>query len=263
MVKKEPDALHPDPLALTLSTPRSLRWAISWSDLMMTLFILFVCLYVYASARRDLDFGKGAGVEAVEETGGGVVAQSPRLSDDYRARNQTLSDIYEESVRLVKDAYREKIADVKMVSDSAVRIILTGDLLFKTGQAELRGPAVETLINVAEMLRGTPWVINVAGHTDNTPIHSDRFPTNWELSATRACRVARFLIEEMKLPSDRFLITGHAYHQPLRPNTTRGNRMLNRRVEIVIMKDRPGGEGAGYHPVFQEMYRRDAARVVE
>jgi chemotaxis protein MotB len=93
-------------------------------------------------------------------------------------------------------------------------------------------------------------MVNVVGHTDNLPIHSDQFPTNWELSTLRACQVARFLIEEMKLPSQRFFVTGHAYHQPIKSNETAGGRAANRRVEIIITRTRPTGvDAASIHTI--------------
>jgi chemotaxis protein MotB len=65
------------------------------------------------------------------------------------------------------------------------------------------------------------------------------FPTNWELSTARACRVARHLIEEEGIPEERFFISGHSWHQPVAPNTNAYNRSLNRRVEIILMKEMP------------------------
>ncbi|OPZ02827.1 MAG: putative lipoprotein YiaD precursor [candidate division BRC1 bacterium ADurb.BinA364] len=122
-----------------------------------------------------------------------------------------------------------------------MRIVLTGDVLFDTGQADLRPAARQSLRTIAEILRRTPYVVNVVGHTDNVPMSSPRYPSNWELSTARACQVARFLIDEMGLPGDRFFVSGHSYFQPVKPNDTASNRAANRRVEIIITKDRPRG----------------------
>jgi len=83
--------------------------------------------------------------------------------------------------------------------------------------------------------------VNVVGHTDNVPIYSALFPTNWELSVVRACVVARFFIEEMKIPARKFYLSGYSYFQPVRPNITAKNRSANRRVEIIITRERPYG----------------------
>jgi chemotaxis protein MotB len=79
----------------------------------------------------------------------------------------------------------------------------------------------------------------VIGHTDSLPNHSELYATNWELSTARACRVARYLIKDFGLREDRFFVSGHASLQPLMPNDTAYNRSLNRRVEIILMKERP------------------------
>jgi len=70
-------------------------------------------------------------------------------------------------------------------------------------------------------------------------MQSERFPTNWELSAARACSVARYLMDEMGLPSRRFYVTGHGEQQPIRPNDSEVNRAENRRVEIIVTKEKP------------------------
>ena len=83
------------------------------------------------------------------------------------------------------------------------------------------------------MDKKTPYMINIVGHTDNIPMHSERYATNWELSVARASRVARFLIEELGMNPNQFVVSGYASHRPLQPNTDTRNRAANRRVEII------------------------------
>ena len=79
-------------------------------------------------------------------------------------------------------------------------------------------------------------MINVIGHTDNQPMHSSRFASNWELSVVRASSVARFLIEEIEMDPTQFIVSGYGSNRPRRPNTNVINRAANRRVEIIISK---------------------------
>jgi chemotaxis protein MotB len=153
-----------------------------------------------------------------------------------------MSNLYDLSKETLRAGDFDDFAAVDLVPDKAVRIVLTGDLLFDTGQADLKPEAEESLERVAAIIKRTPYMVNVVGHTDDIPINSERFPTNWELSATRASRVARFLIEEMGIAGERFFITGHAYFQPLFPNDSASHRATNRRVEIIITKERPFGK---------------------
>jgi chemotaxis protein MotB len=82
-------------------------------------------------------------------------------------------------------------------------------------------------------------MINVVGHTDNLPMRSNQFMSNWELSVARASSVARFLIDEMGMNPVQFVVSGYASYRPIAPNTTAENRAKNRRVEIIISKRLP------------------------
>jgi chemotaxis protein MotB len=77
----------------------------------------------------------------------------------------------------------------------------------------------------------------VVGHTDDQPINTGRFPSNWELSLVRGSRVARYLIEAAGLDPTRFIIMGRGQYAPAVPNEDASNRALNRRVEIIITRD--------------------------
>jgi chemotaxis protein MotB len=82
-------------------------------------------------------------------------------------------------------------------------------------------------------------MINIVGHTDNLPMRSNRFISNWELSVARASTVARFFIEEMDMNPNQFVVSGYSSYRPIVPNTTAENRAKNRRVEIIISKRLP------------------------
>jgi len=133
----------------------------------------------------------------------------------------------------------QRFASVDVIQDKAIRIILTGDLLFRSGQATLTGGAEDALSRLSPVLRRIPYMINVVGHTDSMPMFSAQFPSNWELSVARASSVARFLMEEMELPGRQFVVSGYAYYRPVRPNNSVANRARNRRVEIIISKQLP------------------------
>lgn len=204
--------------------PKTVHWSIAWSDLMMTMFILFLVMYVYQAANREFVIGEGRKHAATPPQ-----SFPEQMTDD-------MGEVGQKTRRL---EYMDEIGAIDLVADKAVRIILPSDLLFDPGRAELKERARQSLSEIAEVIRQSPFMVNVVGHTDNVPINSDQFATNWELSAIRACVVARFLIEDMGLPENRFYITGHAYNRPVRPNDSLTNRAANRRVEIIITKDVP------------------------
>ena len=210
----------------------NIHWSIPWSDLMMTMFIMFAVMFIYQMANRDFSFGEGPGAATISDSGSGLI-----MNDDVkRVLSESFPDIYDLSRKTIKE-----LASVELIEDRAVRITLTNDLLFEVGKANLKPGAKEVLGNIALVIDQTSYMVNVVGHTDNVPIKTDEFPTNWELSAIRACVVARYLMENYNLPEERFFISGHSYHQPLNSNITGKTRAKNRRVEIIITKNRPDG----------------------
>jgi len=115
---------------------------------------------------------------------------------------------------------------------------------FGSGRAELKGAFRPILERVANILKDSEGKIVIAGHTDNVPIYTERFRSNWELSAARAVSVAHEMMLATKIPSDRFLVQGFADTKPMTKNDTPANRARNRRVEIILQQgeDKPSGD---------------------
>lgn len=205
-------------------------WTISWADLTMTMFIFFVILYIYQANNIHLKLTPDVTTTVVADKGIG------KLVDVELSQEST--EIYHRAKQVIMDEFVSG-STVDLMEDKAVRIALTGDLFFDLGKADLKPDARLQLDRIGEILQENSFIISVVGHTDDLPIYSEQFPTNWELSTARACRVARYLIKNSELPEERFFVSGHASLQPMMPNTTPHNRSLNRRVEIILMKDRP------------------------
>lgn len=113
-----------------------------------------------------------------------------------------------------------------------IRILEKGS--FPSGTAKLNIDFLPVLGKIKSALTTVKGQIHVSGHTDDRPIYTARFRSNWELSAARAVSVAHTLMEEEKVKADRFLITGFAEHRPRVANDTEVNRGKNRRVEITV-----------------------------
>lgn len=217
---------------------KTIHWSVPWSDLMMTMFILFAVLYIYHSSKHDFLSSEGTGTDFnLDPKSASVLSYDDTIFDD----SPTIPKLYDLSKKVLKARHLENFASVDLIADKAVRIILSGDLLFDTGKVELKPEAKKILKKITKIIKQTPYMVNVVGHTDNVPIHSCFFPTNWELSVVRACVVARFFIEEMKVPARKFYLSGHSSFQPVKPNNTAKNRAVNRRVEIIITRERPYG----------------------
>lgn len=126
--------------------------------------------------------------------------------------------------------------------EAGVAITMKGAVLFDKASADLSHASKPYLDSIAASLRATPYTVMVEGHTDNLPIQSFIYPSNWELSAARASRVARYLID-LGVPKERIQVVGLADTKPLVPNTDdKGqplaeNQARNRRVVIVVKPD--------------------------
>jgi chemotaxis protein MotB len=124
------------------------------------------------------------------------------------------------------------------VDERGLVITLVADkYLFTKGQAELSASAKHKIAGIANALKETSNDIRIEGHTCNLPVASARFPSNWELSTTRATNVVRFLINECGISSSRLAAAGYADSKPLISNTNEKNRMMNRRVDIVVIRN--------------------------
>jgi chemotaxis protein MotB len=155
------------------------------------------------------------------------------------AEDSNADKIFSLSMDTIAQLGLDNFAAIDLVPDQTMRIILTGDLLFETGRAELSQSSKVSLLKIASVIREIPYMINVVGHTDNIPMHSEKYATNWELSVARASIVARFLVEEMNMNPQQFVVSGYSSFRPIRPNTNARNRAVNRRVEIIISKRLP------------------------
>lgn len=116
---------------------------------------------------------------------------------------------------------------------NGVSFRISNDVLFNSGEAILEPKGYGELQKVVPFLLESDYRITVTGHTDNVPISTDRFPSNWELSSARAGSVVRYF-ESQGVSSARLVATGHAETRPLAENDTIEGRAKNRRVELIL-----------------------------
>ncbi|WP_275096714.1 MotB family protein [Sedimenticola hydrogenitrophicus] len=107
---------------------------------------------------------------------------------------------------------------------------------FPSGSAELNDDFYGVMVRISEAVARTPGNVVVAGHTDDVPISTNRFRSNWELSSARAVTVVHALLDDPNIDPKRIAVEGHADSAPLVPNDSRENRAINRRVELVIQR---------------------------
>jgi chemotaxis protein MotB len=161
------------------------------------------------------------------------------LSATTRERDELRENERLATFRAMLERFRSMI-DSGRLRVSIVRnrmvVELPDNVLFDSGQAELKPEGAATLSEVATVLSSIEGrVFQIAGHTDNVPIRSRRYGSNWELSTARAVVVARYLIETAGMTADRISAAGYADTVPIESNDTEEGRARNRRIEIVLM----------------------------
>lgn len=160
------------------------------------------------------------------------------------AAKKQQEEITKESLKFqqaLKKEIEEGLIDVETQFDRIViRIREKGS--FQSGDATLNDEFLPILDKIRHVLSKTDGQIAVAGHTDNIPINTSRYRSNWELSTSRATSVVHELLANGEIPPDRFVLEGHAETQPLTTNDTAENMAKNRRVEIIVLKSTPKQE---------------------
>ncbi|MFQ5508078.1 MAG: flagellar motor protein MotB [Leptospirillia bacterium] len=144
--------------------------------------------------------------------------------------------IAKDIAKVVAEAGMEDTVTVKS-SSRGVLMQVQGQVFFSPGAAGIKDASHPFLDEIARIIKATDLHVAIEGHTDDTPINTDKFPSNWELSTSRAISTLRYLTETAGIPADRLSSAGFADTRPLVPNDTFEHKNQNRRVEFVIFKD--------------------------
>ena len=132
------------------------------------------------------------------------------------------------------------VAQVDSVSGNEIVIQISSEILFASGKAELKTKSLHSLMKVAADIQDeidSDWQIRVEGHTDNVPISTEKYASNWELSTARAISVVRFFLQNNLFIADQLQAMGYGEFKPLVENSSAENRKKNRRVEIRLIKN--------------------------
>ena len=240
------------------------RWLLTYADMITLLVAFFIMLYAMSvmnqakfqqlaiSVRSGFGTSVSAGVPTIFNRGGGLNS-TPAIISASKSGDSS-SDEFIKDAKLRQDAnsldkayqavkaYIEKnklqaMMQVMRNERGVVVRVMTDKMLFARGDAALRPEELTLLNTVGDVLQTSvpDNPVRVEGHTDNLPIHTVQFPSNWELSTTRATTVLRYF-EAHGVSSQRLEAGGYADQRPLVSNDTEGHRAQNRRVEIVILR---------------------------
>jgi chemotaxis protein MotB len=225
------------------------RWLVSYADFITLLFAFFVVMYSISSVNE----GKFRTVSESIKAALNPIVSPPAAPTPFQvgANKQTtivpnVIPSRDMAVRRLRLALKSLPAPVRIdtsqvteLGDRTIVLSLPELVLFESGAAALRAEALPFLQALAEVLVELDRQIKVQGHTDNVPIRTAQFPSNWELSAIRAVMVVRALGELYGVPMKNLSAVGYGDSRPVTDNTTPENRTKNRRVEIVVLERKP------------------------
>jgi chemotaxis protein MotB len=235
------------------------RWLVSYADFITLLFAFFVVMYSVSSVNQGKyrvlsnslgnAFGHGpSGPPAFRDSGPPAFPLLPRSgpgSSTIRPRNEVaVRREKEQMTGLARDllgALAPLVREGKVrVTQTArgISVEISASVLFAPGDAHLGAESGNALRAVARVLKDDNHAVQVEGHTDNVPIKSAVFPSNWELSAVRASSVVRLFVDN-GVAESRLIAIGHGANQPVGSNDTAEGRLRNRRVQIMILSGLP------------------------
>ncbi len=197
------------------------RWLISYADFITLMFTFFAALYALSSVDKA------------------------KMQEFSGSLNQTFK-VIEKPIQLIDTKKAVLMEDLKKVTGDlqgitvkneprGVVVTFSDSVLFSSGAAELKPEIYSVLEKLSKLLSSVPGNVAIEGHTDNVPIASSKYSSNWELSTARAASMLHFFIEKGIDPA-KYSVAGYAEFRPLESNATEEGRQKNRRVEIVITK---------------------------
>jgi len=236
------------------------RWLVSYADFITLLFAFFVVLFAASKADQKKQMLVSQSIDSAfrsfaiahdptltSEAGNSVfigasIARAPAvrpgsLMDERLVSpedvQKDLNQIHQQLEQMLSDQIARHFVSIRMDREGLV-ISLHEMGFFNSGSAVPKPEAFVVLRQIGDSLGRTAYNIRVEGHTDNVPIHTDEFDSNWDLSSARATRIARVFLESRTIAPDRLSTAGYAEFHPEASNETAEGRSKNRRVDLVV-----------------------------
>jgi chemotaxis protein MotB len=219
------------------------RWLVSYADLVTLLLALFTTLYAASTLdARKLDPIAASFRDAVDAR---PVVAAPTSSEAAKpvivppvevvARLKAFEDLKVRLAHELEDAVRQQRLEIAIDGRGLV-LSLPEEATFPVGTADVTPAARELITRLADKVAPLPNLIRVEGHTDDVPIRTPRFASNWELSTARASAVVALLIGSVGIDPARLSAAGYGEFHPRVPNSSAENRARNRRIDLVVME---------------------------
>lgn len=206
-------------------------------SLLLTFFVMLVSMANFEPTKFALTVQSVQGAFGVLESFPTVpihpIVKIPRKTGDENKRKQALEDA--QKVKEIVETKNLQDAVKVEITEEGFAIMLRDPVGFASGSADLKDQGKDILADIATIIKTNPGLkIRVEGHTDDVPISSARFQSNWDLSTSRSLSVVRLLAEKTTIDPGRMSAVGYGEHRPLVPNTSAEARAQNRRIQIFV-----------------------------
>jgi len=220
--------------------PGSPAWMATFSDmttLLLTFFVLLLSMASFEPVKYALTVQSLQGAFGVLETFPTVpihpIVDIPKKTGDEQRKKQSLKDA-EKIKQIVETKNMEESVKVE-VTEKGIAIMLRDPVGFASGSADLKEQGKEILKDIGDVVKTNPDLkVRVEGHTDDVPIRSNRYASNWELSSARSLSVVQLLSAQTGIQPQNMSAVGYGEYRPIVPNTSPENRAKNRRIQIFV-----------------------------
>ena len=215
----------------------------TYGDLITQILIFFVLLFSFSNVDRDKFTAAMLSLQgSLGIIDGGMTLQEGDLMEQGEIGEIMISVQEQRVFELLHERVEEIISEDDLngiqvnLDERGLVIRFVEGVLFDSGKADIKNEARAILDKIAPLLIDTHRHIRIEGHTDNLPINTREFPSNWELSTARAVNVVKYFIEKHNFSPYILSAAGYGEYRPIAPNDSDKNRALNRRVDIIILK---------------------------
>lgn len=215
-------------------------WMDTYADTITLLLTFFILLYSFSSTDNEK-------LKLIAASLRGEIIGTPMKMQDVEVDPDILEQgigdenpyniLVQKVTTVINDNGLNEVVTIRE-DDAGVILQLGNSILFDSAKAILKSDSFEALSVISTIISQVDNDIMVQGHTDNRPINSYVYPSNWELSTARAVAVVKYFINEKGLDATRFAATGYAEHKPLVENSSSKNMDKNRRVDILIVQQK-------------------------
>jgi len=220
--------------------PGAPAWMNTFTDmttLLLTFFVLLLSMATFDPVKLNSIAESLQGAFGILQTFPTVpihpVIDIPKKTGDEQKKKQSLKDA-EKIKTIVQNKKLDDAVKVE-VTEKGIAIMLRDPVGFASGSADLKDQGKDILKDISDVVKGNPDLkVRVEGHTDDVPISSNRYRSNWELSSARSLSVVQLFSQQTGIQPQNMSAVGYGEYRPIAPNTSPENRSKNRRIQIFV-----------------------------